>query len=1027
MGTISSGVGLISGMDIEGTVEALMAIEARPKKQLETRVSGLVNQRTAYLELNALMLAMKSAAAGFEESDFFGKAKATSSNENVLKATASVGALPGNYSFRVHSLVSSHQLISSGFATADSTRVGPTTMTLEGTAAKVSPETSLDLLNGGQGVQRGKIRITDRSGSTAEIDLSAALTVDHVLDAINNQTDANVAAGVSGGRIILTDQTGQTSGNLTVSNVGLTQTATDLGILGSASDAVMTGQDVIYLTDRTSLSLLNDGNGVRREGTLDDFSITLRDGSSFSVSLASKLKSTTRVDALNGGAGMQAGTFRITNRNGASAEVTLSGEQTMSEVQAAINAAGSSIGISATLVDSHILINDSSGGDGTLSIADVTGHAARDLGLAGESDTSSLTGADIYSVSTIGDVIRAINLDNENTGDLVASLSSDGKGIVLTDSSTGTGDLVVEALDNGTGVFSKAAEDLGILGSSSTGTIESGSLIAGLNTVLLTSLNGGRGVGSGTIELTARDGTTTQIDLSGAETLSDVLEIINATSETSQVSAAINSAGNGIVLNDLTGGTGNLVVQDVSGTAAEDLNLLINDAVDHVGSGNLQRRYISETTELDKMNGGQGVMRGRFTITDSSGSTATIDLTQGNENTLADVIREINNHPSIGVTASINDNGDGLLLTDTAGGTGRLRVAEDGATTAADLGILGQADEGETTLDGSFEATIDIDADDTLVDVMEKINASGAGLSASVLNDGSSVTPYRLVLQSETSGRQGEMVIDAGDGALSFSTLVEARDAVVFIGEPGTPTSLTLTSSTNTLDGVVPDVKIDLLGTSDQPVELTVNQDIDSVVTDLKTFVNTFNSVIDKIEDQTAFNEETLKKGVLFADGTVQRIRSRLYSMFRTTVDTDGAYSRFSDIGMKLGNGAKLQFDENRFREAFAANAEDVVALFTQDETGLGTVVGDVLESITEPETGLIDRRSKSITNQEELLKNRIEQLQELLDSKEERLYKQFYQMEQALSQLNGIQSSLSGLSALSSQMSSGSGISSLG
>ncbi len=1019
MGTISSGVGLMSGMDIEGTVNALMAIEKRPQKQLENRVAGLVQQRTAYLELNALILAMKSAGSGFSEADFFDKSKAVSSNENVLQATASEGALPGNYAFQVHSLVSSHQLISSGFATPDATRVGPTTLTLEGIAAKVNPETSLDLFNGGQGVQRGKIRITDRSGATAEIDLAAALTVDDVLDAINNQTDVNVTAGVSGGHIVLTDQTGQTTGHLSVTNVGMTRTATDLGILGAVSDDVLTGQDVIYLTDRTSLSLLNDGNGVRREGSLDDFSITLRDGSSFNVSLSSKLKSSTRLEALNGGAGVEMGTFRITNRAGASAEVTLSAEQTISEVQSAINAAGSSIGISSTLVDSHLLINDSSGGDGTLSIEDVSGHAARDLGIAAESDATSLTGADIYGVQTIGDVIRAINFDNENTGDLVASLSSDGKGIVLTDASAGSGDLVVEALDNGTGTFSKAAEDLGILTSSSTGTIESRALLAGLDTVLLRSLNGGSGVETGTIQVTAKDGTVTQIDLTDAATLGEVLEAINATSQTSHITAATNSAGNGIVLSDLSGGGGNLVVEDLSGSAAEDLNLLVDQAVDQVGSGNLQRQYVSEATELNKLNGGQGVARGRFTITDTSGGTATIDLTQGNENVLADVIREINNHPGIEVTASINDKGDGLLLTDSAGGAGRLTVAEEGGTTAADLGILGQADEGETTLDGSFETAIEIDADDTLVDVMNKVNASGSGLSASVLNDGSSVAPYRLVLQSESSGRKGEMVIDAGDGPLSFSTLVEARDAVVFIGEPGTPTSLTLTSSTNTLDGVVPNVKIDLLATSSQPVELTVTRDVDSLVTDMKTFVNTFNKVIDKIEDQTKFNEETFEKGVLFGDSTIQRIRSRLYSMFRATVDTDGAFARFSDIGMTLGNGAKLQFDEDTFRQAFAANPDDVVELFTLEEEGLGAVVSDAMASITESETGLIDRRSNALTDQEELLNQRIEQLQNLLDSKEERLYRDFYQMEQALAQLNGIQSSLSGLSALASQFSS--------
>ena len=53
---------------------------------------------------------------------------------------------------------------------------------------RVNPSTELDTLNGGQGVRRGTITITDRSGADAEIDLSTSMTVDDVLNAINGNT-----------------------------------------------------------------------------------------------------------------------------------------------------------------------------------------------------------------------------------------------------------------------------------------------------------------------------------------------------------------------------------------------------------------------------------------------------------------------------------------------------------------------------------------------------------------------------------------------------------------------------------------------------------------------------------------------------------------------------------------------------------------------------------------------------------------------------------------------------------------------
>ena len=39
MGTITSGVGLVSGLDYQSLIDQLMAIEARPRDQLLTRVA----------------------------------------------------------------------------------------------------------------------------------------------------------------------------------------------------------------------------------------------------------------------------------------------------------------------------------------------------------------------------------------------------------------------------------------------------------------------------------------------------------------------------------------------------------------------------------------------------------------------------------------------------------------------------------------------------------------------------------------------------------------------------------------------------------------------------------------------------------------------------------------------------------------------------------------------------------------------------------------------------------------------------
>ena len=185
MSGISTGIGLISGIDTASLISQLMEIERRPVTNLQNRVQTIDAQRSAFLELSAQILSLQNVLTGLGRPSFFNRFLSTSSNEGILTATADSTASPGTYSFRVRSLVTNHALISRGFADRDQTPVGAGTVTIEGAAGRVNPSTLLETLNGGAGVRRGIITITDRSGATADIDLSTAVTVDDVLEAIN--------------------------------------------------------------------------------------------------------------------------------------------------------------------------------------------------------------------------------------------------------------------------------------------------------------------------------------------------------------------------------------------------------------------------------------------------------------------------------------------------------------------------------------------------------------------------------------------------------------------------------------------------------------------------------------------------------------------------------------------------------------------------------------------------------------------------------------------------------------------------
>ncbi len=278
MGGISTGVGIFSGLDTQSLIQQLLAVESRPKILMQQRIVDLQLQQSAYLDLNSRLDALKSAASSFRINKIFSSKNAVSSDENVLTASASVGAVPGSYDFIVDRLVTTRQLLSRGFADTDSSAVGASSFTFESDKARLDRDMELAALNGGNGISRGVVEVSIDGGTAVDIDLSRAVTVNDVLDAFNN-AGIDVVASVEDGHFVLT-----TSGStISVSDKTGSTTAQDLGIAKSSGTNTLTGDDVYILADSSLLSLLNDGNGVSFQNELADLNVSLADGSNLTI------------------------------------------------------------------------------------------------------------------------------------------------------------------------------------------------------------------------------------------------------------------------------------------------------------------------------------------------------------------------------------------------------------------------------------------------------------------------------------------------------------------------------------------------------------------------------------------------------------------------------------------------------------------------------------------------------------------------------------------------------------------------
>ena len=904
MGRITTGVGLVSGINSGQIIDQLIQLEELPKTNIQKRIDAATTRKDAFTDLASRLGTLKASGTSLRKPSTFQNANAVSGDPNVITATAGKAAAVGSYAFRVARLVTTQQTVGRGFASADATPVGAGKLTVELGGGELNTANNLSDLNAGAGVRRGQIRVTDKAGGAAIIDTSDAVTLDDVIRKFNTNLDVNVHAEADGGKLVLTDKSGG-SAQLTVQDVGDNGAATDLGIVGSAGSGTISGS-IIHRIDRaTDLNELNDGRGVRLGGGATDFSVKSADGSTFTVSLA--------------------------------------------------------------------------------------------------------------GAKTVGDVLDKFNA--ASGGKVRASVGPNGDGFRLTDSTPPPRSnnpnkpappptLDVTALNG-----SNAAADLGLLGTTTgSATADGKAVLAGLGTTLVSSLFGAQaGTGLGTISIKSRSSSTAKnVDLAGAKDVATVLKRINDAG--AGVRAELNASGNGIQIVDASGGGGDLVIDDVGGgyTAyASGLKGTYGPDVAAAKSVNLQKAWVNRNTLLKDYNGGRGVSAGTIRLTDSNGKTSEVKLS-GEEVRLGEVLDKIN-QSGIGVTAGLNANGDGLLLTDTAGGALGFKVEDADGAAAKDLRVLGTQPAGGS-IDGSFEVTLDVSATDTLNDVQTKLSALNFGVFASVVNDGTGDSPYRLSLTSRDTGRAGRVVFDSGQTNLDTHNLVNAQDAAVFIGDAqggAGAQPLLVTSSTNQIEGAIQNVSLQLTGVSDKPVTVNIARSIDNVTDEVGSFLETFNGLVDQIGELTKFDPETGQRGPLLGDPTVQRVQSTIYQMLQKVNPAGGKYRILADAGLKLGDGAKLEFDADKFKAAYADDPEGVAALFTNVQTGFGYEIEKQMTRLTDPVDGVLTRQNQSIDAQNKQFAKSIDALDVRITAKRDRLTRQFSQMESVLSGLQSQQAAL--------------------
>lgn len=228
----------------------------------------------------------------------------------------------------------------------------------------------------------------------------------------------------------------------------------------------------------------------------------------------------------------------------------------------------------------------------------------------------------------------------------------------------------------------------------------------------------------------------------------------------------------------------------------------------------------------------------------------------------------------------------------------------------------------------------------TLVNGQIRLTDNTNGASQMTLslayNPGSGATALSVPAISRAT--QGGSVVAslAGFAGGDFTETQSAQDSRFKVDGYPLGADEWITRSSNTINDVITGVTLHLHDTG--TVRVSVTRDTETIQDRLSTWVDAYNKVVSFLDENTSYNKDTQKAGVLMSDQTISNLladvrRSLIERTRGFVVDVDG-FLMPGHIGLELDDDGQLSLDSEAFTEALGKDYVGVLALIGADKTG---------------------------------------------------------------------------------------------
>jgi len=348
---------------------------------------------------------------------------------------------------------------------------------------------------------------------------------------------------------------------------------------------------------------------------------------------------------------------------------------------------------------------------------------------------------------------------------------------------------------------------------------------------------------------------------------------------------------------------------------------------------------------------------------------------------------------------------DSTAVTATAGpnvapGTYQLKVLQmaEGAQVQTDNAVAST-----TVVQSGSNNTLSING--TTINILDgfKMSDVAAAINARTSTTGVKANydagTQKMTFSTTSTGASSEVSITSGDPALMTRLGFNAGSASDFgqnaqVQYGSDPTIIEKTNNTIMIDNINFTLKRPATPATPYTVNVTVEADVDKVFDSIKSFVDTYNNLVEKINKKTGEQryrdflpltdeqradmkdteitrwEEKAKSGLIRNDATLKGALDKFRDLLgdRMTTAGPGAYDSLYDIGITTRSASagaskvsytengKLYIDETKLKAAISANPDQVAKLFTSAGSS-GTSATDTTNDL-----GIAERLYRSVS-----------------------------------------------------------------